>query len=228
MPTQPDLSLLPALVPEQEFLSSYVSTVLGPIEYRKWKGQLERIHELLGLSRVEETFQRLSLAQRNQAERHASEKENRQFYKWSPVEQESYQRLCSQVLRCNVARTLTGDSLRDFGCRLSDSGLLQWFCKLDRVGMEVRIPGERTAALQPVAAGSGHAEGDRHFAGGGERRQDPRRTAAGTGRGVGSGGLLSGHHVRQTAHSLSSGLGVVARRGAHIDESDDPDPQEEL
>src|SRR5256885_8735413 len=145
MPTQPDLSLLPALVPEQEFLSSYVSTVLGPIEYRKWKGQLERIHELLGLSRVEETFQRLSLAQRNQAERHASEKENRQFYKWSPVEQESYQRLCSQVLRCNVARTLTGESLRDFGCRLAESELLQWFCKLGRLDV-VRIPGK--TALQ--------------------------------------------------------------------------------
>lgn len=146
MPAHLDLSLLPALVPEQEFLSCYVSTVLGPIEYREWKSQLERIHELLGLSRVEETFQRLSLAQRNQAEQLAAEKENRQFYVWSPVEQESYQRLCSQVLRCNVARTLMGDSLRDFGCRLSDSGLLQWFCKLDRVGVEVRIPGK--SALQ--------------------------------------------------------------------------------
>ena len=69
-----DLSLLPALVPEQEFLSCYVPTVLGPIEYREWKSQLERIHELLGLSRVEETFQRLSLAQRNQAEQRAAEK----------------------------------------------------------------------------------------------------------------------------------------------------------
>ena len=70
-----------------------------------------------------------------------------QFYEWSPVEQESYQRLCSQVLRCNVARTLTGESLRDFGCRLAESGLLQWFCKLDRLGA-VRIPGkERAAAL---------------------------------------------------------------------------------
>src|SRR5712691_10355612 len=146
MPTQPDLFLLPALVPEQEFLSSYVSTVLGPIEYREWKGQLERIHELLGLSRVEETFQRLSLAQRNQAEQRAAEKENRQFYKWSPVEQESYQRLCSQVLRCNVARTLTGESLRDFGCRVSESELLQWFCKLSRLAVAVRIPGK--TALQ--------------------------------------------------------------------------------
>jgi hypothetical protein len=104
------------------------------------------MHEVLGLSRGEETFLRLSLAQRNQVEQRAAEKENRQFYRWSPVEQESYQRLCSQVLRCNVARTLTGDSLRDFGCRLSDSGLLQWFCKLDRVGVEVRIPGK--SALQ--------------------------------------------------------------------------------
>src|ERR1019366_8862038 len=110
------------------------------------KCQLERIHEVLGLSRVEETFQRLSLAQRNQAEQRAAEKEDRPFYQWSAVEQESYQRLCSQALRCNVARTLTGDSLRDFGCRLSDSGLLQWFCKLDRVGMVIRIPGK--SALQ--------------------------------------------------------------------------------
>ncbi len=145
MPIRADLSLLPALVPEQEFLSCYVPTVLGPIEYREWKGQLERIHELLGLSRVEESFQRLSLARRDEAERAEAEKENRPFYKWSPVEQESYQRLCSQVLRCNVARTLTGESLRDFGCRLAESGLLQWFCKVDRVGV-VRIPGK--SALQ--------------------------------------------------------------------------------
>ena len=80
MPTQLDLFLLPALVPEQEFLSCYVATVLGPIEYREWRSQLERIHEVLGLSRVEETFQRLSLAQRNQAEQQAAEKENRPFY----------------------------------------------------------------------------------------------------------------------------------------------------
>jgi IS5 family transposase len=146
MPAQPDLSLLPPLVPEQEFLSCYVATVLGPIEYREWKSQLDRINELLRLSRVEETFQRLSLAQRNQGEQRLAEKENRPFYTWSPVEQESYQRLCSQALRCNVARTLTGESLRDFGCRLAESGLLQWFCKLERLDAVVRIPGK--SALQ--------------------------------------------------------------------------------
>ncbi len=62
------------------------------------------------------------------------------------VGQESYQRLCSQALRCNVARTLTGESFRRFGCRLAESGLLQWFCKLERLDVAVRIPGK--SALQ--------------------------------------------------------------------------------
>ena len=145
-PALPDLSKLPKLVPEQEFLFSHVSTVLGPIEYREWKSQLERIHGLLSLSQVEETFQRLSLAQRNQSEQQAAKKENRAFYQLGQVEQASYQRLCSQVLRCNIARTLTGESLRSFGCRLAESSLLQWFCKLDQLEAVVRIPGK--SALQ--------------------------------------------------------------------------------
>jgi hypothetical protein len=136
---------LPELVPEQEHLPAYVATVLGNIEYREWKQQLERIHELLDLSRVEETFQRLSLARRNGKEQRAAEKEDRPFHALSSVEQASYQRLCSQALRCNVARSLTGGSFRDFGCRLSESTLLQWFCKLDRIDT-VRIPSK--SALQ--------------------------------------------------------------------------------
>ena len=146
MPTQPDLSLLPPLVPEQEFLSCYVSTVYGPIEYREWKGQLERINDLLRLSRVEETFQRLWLAQRSQDEQRKAEKENRPFRALSPGEQENCQRLSSQALRCNVARALTGESLREFGCRWAASGLLQWFCKVERLDAVVRIPGK--SALQ--------------------------------------------------------------------------------
>src|ERR1019366_8740048 len=101
--------------------------------------------EILGLGGVEEGFQRLSLARRNEDERAAAGKEMRAYRDLSNVEQASYQRLCSQALRCNVARTLTGESLRDFGCRLSESMLLQWFCKLDRIDT-IRIPGK--SALQ--------------------------------------------------------------------------------
>jgi hypothetical protein len=145
VPTQASVLLLPELVPEQEHLTGYIPTVVGPVEFREWKKQLERIHGILGLGGVEETFQRLSLARRNEDERRQAESENRPFRELSTGEQAGYQRLSSQVLRCNVARTLTGESFRDFGCRLSESMLLQWFCRLDRIDT-VRIPGK--SALQ--------------------------------------------------------------------------------
>jgi len=134
---------LPELVPEQEFLTGYVSTVVGPVEFRVWKKQLERINEILGLSEVEKSFQRLSLGRRNEDEQRAAEKEDRPFRRLSAGEQAGYQRLCSQVLRCNVAQTLMGEDFRGFSCRLAESQLLQWFCKLDRLE-GVRIPGKST------------------------------------------------------------------------------------
>jgi len=143
MPPRASILPLPELVPEQEFLTSYVSTVIGPVEFRVWKKQLERINEILGLSEVEKSFQRLSLGRRNEAEQREAEKEKRPFRPLSVGEQASYQRLSSQVLRCNVAQTLVGEDFRGFSCRLSESELLQWFCKLDRLE-GVRIPGKST------------------------------------------------------------------------------------
>ena len=142
---QAESSSLPALVPEQEHLTGYIPTVIGPVEYREWKQQLERINGILGLSGVEATFQRLALARRNEDERCRAEENKRPFRELSAGEQAEYQWLSSQALRTNVARTLTGESLRDFGCRLSESMLLQWFCRLDRIDT-VRIPGK--TALQ--------------------------------------------------------------------------------
>ena len=136
---------LPELVPEQEFLTGYVSTVVGPIEFRVWKKRLERINDIFGLSEVEKTFQRLSLARRNEDDERAAQKENRPFRPLSAGEQVGYQQLSSRVLRCNVVQTLMGEDFRGFSCRLSESPLLQWFCKMDRLD-EVRIPGK--SALQ--------------------------------------------------------------------------------
>src|ERR1035438_1906484 len=136
---------LPELVPEQEFLTGYVSTVVGPIEFRVWKKRLERINDIFGLSEVEKTFQRLSLARRNEDDERAAQKENRPFRPLSAGEQVGYQQLSSRVLRCNVVQTLMGEDFRGFSCRLAESPLLQWFCKMDRLD-EVRIPGK--SALQ--------------------------------------------------------------------------------
>lgn len=126
-------------------MRGYVATVIGPVEYREWKKQLSRIDELIGLSGVGEAFQRMSLRRRNEEELVIAEKENRPYRELSPVEQASYQQLSTQALRCNVLRTLTGESLRVFACRLSESALLQQFCNLDRIDC-VKIPGK--TALQ--------------------------------------------------------------------------------
>src|ERR1039458_2901465 len=103
---------LPELVPEQEFLTGYVCTVFGPIEFRVWKKRLERINDLLGLSDVEKTFQRLSLGRRNEDEQRASEKENRAFRPMSAGEQAGYQRLSSQAPRGRGPRTAEGADFR--------------------------------------------------------------------------------------------------------------------
>ena len=129
------------LVPEQEFLTGFVSTALGPIEYRNWKKRLERIDEILKQSGAEARFQLLSLKQRNDAETREAKKENRPIRTMSAEAQANFQRRCSQVLRCVLAQTISGDDFRGFACRLSESPVLQWFCKLDHLE-DVKIPGK--------------------------------------------------------------------------------------
>ena len=57
---------LPELIPEQEILYPFVSTVMGPVDHRVWQEQLRRIDDILKRSGLEMLFQRLSLAQRDE------------------------------------------------------------------------------------------------------------------------------------------------------------------
>src|SRR3989449_3804367 len=91
------------------------------------------------------TLFRSSLRRRDEDEQRAAEKENRPFRALSAGEQAGYQRLSSQALRCHVVQTLMGEDFRGFSCRLAESPLLQWVCKMDRLDA-VRIPGK--SALQ--------------------------------------------------------------------------------
>ena len=136
---------LPELIPEQEVLHRFVSTVMGPVDHRVWQKQLERIDDLMKQSGVEKLFQRLSLSQRDEKEERVAKKEDRKFRALTPTEQLSYQLLCSQALRCTVAHTLLGETLRDYSIYLSESPCLQSFCRLDQCA-EIRIPGK--SALQ--------------------------------------------------------------------------------
>lgn len=141
MPTPTTCTPLPLLVPEQQHFTPFIPTVYGNIDYRRWQSQLVRIDEILRTGLIEESFQRLALAQRNTQGKAAAEKENRAVQNLSTPEQESFQKLSSQAMRCNIVRTLTGESYRRFACHLAESQLLQWFCGLDRLD-SVHVPGK--------------------------------------------------------------------------------------
>src|SRR2546426_543568 len=145
MPVPTIVQSLPVLVPEQQHFDPFIPTVYGNIDYRKWQSQLVRIDEILRTGMVEATFQRLALADRNRREKAAAEKEQRAFRSLSTSEQEIAQEQSSQALRCNLARTLTGESFRKFACHLAESPLLQWFCGMSRLD-DIHIPGK--SALQ--------------------------------------------------------------------------------
>ncbi|MBK7931771.1 MAG: hypothetical protein IPJ98_31105 [Bryobacterales bacterium] len=75
---------------------------------------MEWIDEILRRSRIEEVFARLHV-QRRRARREPLCEGKRLLV----------QRMAATALRTSIARTLTGDSYREFAMRLADSPLLQ-------------------------------------------------------------------------------------------------------
>ena len=136
---------LPPLLPEQDDLRPAVPTVYGSIEYRTWRRRLERLDEILRTGRVEEGFVRLAL-KRQLAE---CQQEYQAGRRSAPVlcegDQLLFQRTASVALRVTLARTICGGSYRSFAARLADSTLLQWFCRMERMG---RL-GENSGGSQP-------------------------------------------------------------------------------
>jgi hypothetical protein len=143
MPVTTTVTPLPLLVPEQLHFDPCMPTVFGNIDYRRWQNQLVRIDEILRTGGVEATFQRLALAYGDEQEKALAKKEQRAIHRLSTSEQANAQELSSVALRCNIARTLTGESYRGFACHLAESQLLQWFCGLGRLDA-IHIPGKST------------------------------------------------------------------------------------
>jgi hypothetical protein len=137
---------LPPLLPEQEDLQPPVATVLGSIDYRTWRQRLERIDEILQATRAEEAFIRLALKRRLEEWKTKAAEQGRTETGMCAGDQVLFQRISSVALRTTVARVLVGGSFRAFAARLADSPLLQWFCRLSRLG-EVRIPGKSQLQL---------------------------------------------------------------------------------
>jgi hypothetical protein len=115
------LLTMPPLLPEQHELQPPVPTVLGSSYYRTWRQRLERIDEILRASRVEKAFIRVCLKRRLEEWKPKAEQDGRLVQQMCESDQVLFQRICSVASRAILARTLTGDSLRDFSARLADS-----------------------------------------------------------------------------------------------------------
>ena len=103
----PTVAYQPALRPA-------LPCVYGPVEFRDFRAQLMTIDGLLVAGDCEETFVRLALAENAAAWAEATPRQLGRFALTSVL-----------ALRCNVARKLTGLSLRDFAVRAAESSLLQ-------------------------------------------------------------------------------------------------------
>jgi gas vesicle protein len=124
------------IIPFQPHLSPTLPTVVGNVDYQTFRRQLGRIDQLLDQGGVENQFVLLSVDQwLKQGTGPAQDIDIRQ--------QLHFQKHSRRALRCNLARTLMGESFRGFSARLADSPVLQKFCLLDTLGV-IQVPGKST------------------------------------------------------------------------------------
>ena len=123
----------------QEELSPALPTVVGNVDYQEFRGTLLRIDEILRRSGAERRF----IDERIAAYRKTAEENGPKAEAVRPGELAEAGRQASQVLRCNIARELLGESTRGFSARLADSPLLQRFCGIARLEV-IRVPSKST------------------------------------------------------------------------------------
>jgi hypothetical protein len=121
------------IIPFQTHLSTPLPTVVGNVDYQTFRQQLDRVNQLLEQCEVEKQFVILSTERWLQL--HAELLGTKQ--------QGIFQQHSRMALRCNIARTLMGESYRDFSARLADSPVLQKFCLLDHLEF-IKVPGKST------------------------------------------------------------------------------------
>jgi len=127
------------IVPFQEEFRQALPEVTGNKDYKIFREILGRITEIIRLSKIDNKVMieavRLSQEEYN-LNRKAEGKEPKQLT-WK--DKIRIQKRSMRVLRCGIARHLTGDAYRAFSCRLADSALLQNFCLIDRL-CQIKVP----------------------------------------------------------------------------------------
>lgn len=117
----------------QPELQMVLPTVENNRDYKNHKSLLERIDEILLGSGIESHFISYFCDLKGQQKQDSHNK---------PLTQNqinTYSRQASQALRCSIARMLYQQSYVQFSCRLAESFLLQWFCRIYSVDA-IRVP----------------------------------------------------------------------------------------
>jgi len=125
------------LLPFQTQFRTPLAIVKGNVDHTKFECQLKRIDEILRKSGVEEEFMERSLSD-------GSEESKKRLKEASESTRLNAQKHSRQALRCNIARTLMGESVRNFSILLAGMPLLQRFCEMDAWGGEVRVASKST------------------------------------------------------------------------------------
>ena len=119
-------------IAQEQELGRELPRVIGNVDYQEYRAQLECIDGLLVTSGIERRFVETRLeVWLETGERVGVRAQLR------------YQSLCSQALRCGIARQLTEREYRKFTRRLAESAVLQRFCRLERVEV-VKVPTKST------------------------------------------------------------------------------------
>ena len=114
------------IIPFQPPLPQVLPTIEGNVDYRQFRERLLRIDELLRQSGLEKQLIETDL-QHWQA----------QSKRVSPAAQQNRQLHSQRALRCNIARTLLHEDYRGFAARLADSPVLQHFCLVSQLAVQV-------------------------------------------------------------------------------------------
>ena len=141
-------------IPCEGHFRPVLPTIEGNVDYLALRGQLTTMDELLRTSGVENEFVLLSLqhwvktlSQSKVEQIELSGEGQSGVIRLEDLvggkQQVRFQEHSVRALRCTIARTLLGESFRDFAARLADSPLLQWFCQVGQLE-RVKVPAKST------------------------------------------------------------------------------------
>ena len=127
------------IVAFQEEFRQALPIVTGNVDYKIFRETLALITELINFSKIDRKVMIEAVRASQQEYNKNRQSEGRRPKQLTDKEKLRIQQRARQVLRCGIARHLTGDAYREFSCRLADSALLQNFCLIDRL-QEIRVP----------------------------------------------------------------------------------------